>query len=140
MSGAEAMVGITLVTNAMEGVAKNEAAKYNAQVMAEQSKLQQGASLEKQRVLRRQGAQHIASQRVAAGKSGVAMEGSVLDAIAQSEASLARDLKIERIQAKYAASAAKSEAEAMRVQGRNAQTAGMGGILGYGTVALFGGS
>jgi hypothetical protein len=140
MSGAEAMFAINAGTQMMQGVATNDAAQYNAQVMVEQNKLQQGASIEKQRMLRRQGAQHIAAQRVAAGKSGVAMEGSVLDAIAESEASLARDLKIERIQAKYAGAASRSQAEAMRVQGRNAQTAGMAGALGYGTVAIFGGA
>jgi hypothetical protein len=138
MSGMEIMLGASAVSGLMGGVASNEAAKYNAAVMAEQSKLEQGASLEKQRMLRRQGAQHIAAQRVAAGKSGVAMEGSVLDAIAASEASLTRDLKIEQIQAKYGAAASRSQQGATRAQGSNAQMGGTIGAAGIAGALAFG--
>jgi hypothetical protein len=130
MSGQEAAAAADAFAGVMEGVAGQMAGQYNAAVTLERSKLAQGASLEKQRMLRRQGAQHIAAQRVAAGKSGVAMEGSVLDAIAESEASLARDLKIERIQAKYAASAARSEAGAMIAAADNKAKAGVASALG----------
>jgi hypothetical protein len=120
------------VSGAAAGTAAKDSAEYNAKVLRQESKLKQAASLERQRILKRKGAQHMAAQSVAAGKSGVDISGSVLDSIAASQASINRDLKIERIQAKYSKSAMESEAGAMEVGGRNAQQAA---IIGAGSSA-----
>lgn len=134
MSGMEAMFAVGAASGLMSGYAQQQASEYNAQVMEQQAKIDMATSMEKRRVMMRQGAKHIASQRAAIAASGVAMEGSALEAVAASEASLARDLAIERFNAKYAAQMARSEATATRVAGDNAMT---GGMVGAGVATAF---
>lgn len=116
--------GISAVGSIAQGQASARAAEFNARISSANARLAEQRGDTQARLIRRQGRQALGRQRAAAAASGVAMEGSILDIMADSRYQIERDALTAKFNAGVEARGQQMQASVQRTQGRQAQVAG----------------
>lgn len=134
------MMGVGAVTSAIgaisEGNAAADAAKHNSQMAAQNAIYAREQAAEEEQQVRIMGRKTLGSMRAAYGASGVSLEGSPLDVLAESAATMERDaLNVRRAGERRAQG---FEAEAS-MENRKAGYAKTRGYLGAASNLLSGG-
>lgn len=121
-AAAVAAAGVSAVASIRQGQAARNFAEFNAKVAENEAIATRQAARFEERRVRERTQRFIASQRAAAGKSGIVVnEGSPLLAQVESAAEGELDALAIRRSATIAEARAKSRASAARIQGRVAQ-------------------
>jgi hypothetical protein len=123
-----------------EGKAAMEAATYNANTMRIQAGQVREKSTRDASLVRERGIEAISDMRASYAASGVAMQGSVLDVLADSAGEVKRDELTVRYQGELQARSLEADSNRVLLEGRQAQRAGninaIGSLLqGAGSIA-----
>lgn len=125
MQAAMAAAAVVGAVGAVQsGQAQAKAAEYNAQVAENNAQAQQQAAAYEESRLRERQRRELGYARAAAGGTGVSMEGSPLDLMAQNAQNAEMDALAVRYQGLLGANASRSQAAGDRLQGEIAQQSG----------------
>lgn len=130
MSWALFAAGMQVVGALQSGAAERAAAEHNAQMSEQEARMIEAQAKEDERRLRIASRKHLGDMRANVGASGVQMEGSVLDVLAESAATAELDAQTIRIQGRERAYAARMGASLSRSEGASASTRALYGAAG----------
>lgn len=107
-----------------EGHANREAAEYNARVLDSKARATEANTKEQVERERRMARRRLGAMRAATGASGISLNGSALEAIADSAAEMELDALTIRHEGKLKVMGYYASAESERMRGRAAMTKG----------------
>lgn len=138
--GASAMQAAGAVAG---GIQANQTAKYNAKILDQQARDEIAAASSESNSIRRRAAQETGSQVASVAGSGLLLEGSPADVIAQNAAEMELDAMTALWSGQARATGLNNAARMARYEGRQAMTNGIiSGVssLAMGAANTFGGS
>jgi hypothetical protein len=141
MSGAEMLIGgqaMQVIGQVTGGLNAREAARFNEANLKEQAKRIDTATSLREREIRREAGRVKAKAAARAVASGVTLEGSPLDVIAESAANAEREVAMNKMQGEMQRQRALTDAEVTKIQGRTALTGALLGAVGTAASATSG--
>lgn len=122
-AAAIALVGVSALGSMQQAQAAGQAADFNSAAAREQGKLVDISTAQQKEKLRKEGGRFLESVKAAALKSGVTLDGSPSDALAESVASLKRDELNLELQAEQQKQALETGAQLGQMQAASQQAA-----------------
>lgn len=127
-----ASAGLNILSDIQQGKAEEEAAKYNAGMLRKQAFYRKQKAEMDAKQIKSEGVSQLANMRVNYAASGVAMEGSALDVLADSARKIKRDELTARYQGMVDASVMEAEASQQLRAGEAARSSSYFNALGSG--------
>lgn len=127
--------GVSAIGSIHQGQSQAAAARFNAQVSEQNAQIVRQQAAEEESRARREGRRLLGRQRAAIGASGIQVEGSPLDVLADTAAELELDALTVRHRGLLEALGLTQQASLDRARARSARTAG---FIGAGASLLSG--